>query len=89
MKPVQTRTFRSAIRLKVEEKGEGRSLSSNAIPAEELNNKISEEEQRDYDQRVAHDKQKQIRTPWHREGSDEPPVARQRSAGAMTKGACH
>ncbi|KAL2040807.1 hypothetical protein N7G274_006265 [Stereocaulon virgatum] len=29
---------------------------------------------------------KQARTPWHREGSDAPPIARQRSAGAMTKG---
>jgi hypothetical protein len=35
---------------------------------------------------VAEDKGKQIRTPWMREGADEPPVARQRSAGAMTKG---
>ena len=29
---------------------------------------------------------KQARTPWHREGSDTPPVARQHSAGAMTQG---
>jgi hypothetical protein len=28
----------------------------------------------------------QARTPWHREGSDKPPVKRMRSAGAMTKG---
>ena len=32
------------------------------------------------------EKVKQVRTPWHREGSDVPPVGRQRSAGAMTKG---
>ena len=31
-------------------------------------------------------KKKQLKTPWHREGSDMPPVSRQRSAGAMTKG---
>ena len=38
------------------------------------------------DQKLAEDKEKQIRTPWHRDGSDKPPVARQFSAGAMTKG---
>lgn len=32
------------------------------------------------------EKENQTRAPWHREGSDMPPVARQRSAGAMTKG---
>lgn len=31
-------------------------------------------------------KEKQARKPWIREGSDQPPVARNRSAGAMTKG---
>ncbi|KAL6717641.1 hypothetical protein ACLMJK_005556 [Lecanora helva] len=31
-------------------------------------------------------KDQQAKAPWHREGSDIPPVARQRSAGAMTKG---
>ena len=35
---------------------------------------------------IGQDKEKQTRAPWHREGSDIPPVARQRSAGAMTKG---
>ncbi|KAF2493282.1 hypothetical protein BU16DRAFT_551205 [Lophium mytilinum] len=60
--------------------------SSNSTPAEQLNNKVTGEEQLDYDKRVAADKGKQIRTPWMREGSDQPPVARQRSAGAMTKG---
>ena len=29
---------------------------------------------------------KQARAPWHREGSDMKPVAKQRSAGVMTKG---
>ena len=32
------------------------------------------------------EKEKQRKAPWHREGSDVPPVARQRSAGAMVKG---
>lgn len=30
---------------------------------------------------------KQTRTPWHREGSDSPPVMRQRSDEAMAQGA--
>ena len=35
---------------------------------------------------ISADKDKHIKAPWHREGSDIPPVARQRSAGAMIKG---
>ncbi|KAL8850790.1 MAG: hypothetical protein Q9221_004288 [Calogaya cf. arnoldii] len=35
---------------------------------------------------IAQEKEKQTRAPWHREGSSKPPVARQRSAGAMVKG---
>ena len=35
---------------------------------------------------IAQQKEKQNKTPWHREGSNLPPVARQRSAGAMAKG---
>jgi hypothetical protein len=55
-------------------------------PAEDLHQDVTKEEMSHYDKMVAEDKGKQIRTPWHREGSDTPPVARQRSAGAMTKG---
>lgn len=39
-----------------------------------------------FDDAVAPEKEKQTRAPWHREGSNVPPVKRQRSAGAMTKG---
>lgn len=60
--------------------------SSNARPAVELDHNVTQEEKDDYAKRLEEDKGKQIRTPWHREGSDTPPVARQRSAGAMTKG---
>ncbi|KAF1984217.1 DUF607-domain-containing protein [Aulographum hederae CBS 113979] len=60
--------------------------SSHSRPADELNHDVSEEEQQHYDKQVIEDKSKQFKTPWHREGSDKPPVARQRSAGAMTKG---
>jgi hypothetical protein len=38
------------------------------------------------DNAVGEAKELQTRTPWHREGTDKPPVKRQRSAGAMTKG---
>jgi hypothetical protein len=60
--------------------------NSNARPASELNNNITQEEKDHFAKKLQEDKGKQIRTPWHREGSDTPPVARQRSAGAMTKG---
>ncbi|KAI9752993.1 MAG: CAAX farnesyltransferase (FTase) subunit beta [Chaenotheca gracillima] len=42
--------------------------------------------QRQLDDAIGDQKEKQARTPWHREGSDLPPVKRPRSAGAMTKG---
>ncbi|KAL2070017.1 hypothetical protein VTL71DRAFT_14697 [Oculimacula yallundae] len=38
------------------------------------------------DNAIGQAKELQARTPWHREGSDQPPVRRNRSAGAMTKG---
>jgi hypothetical protein len=60
--------------------------NSNARPASELNDNITQEEKDHFAKKLREDKGKQIRTPWHREGSDTPPVARQRSAGAMTKG---
>jgi hypothetical protein len=60
--------------------------NSNARPATKLNEKITQEEKDHFAVKLREDRGKQIRTPWHREGSDTPPVARQRSAGAMTKG---
>ncbi|KAF1936150.1 hypothetical protein EJ02DRAFT_459776 [Clathrospora elynae] len=60
--------------------------NSNARPASKLNDNITQEEKDHFAKKLREDKGKQIRTPWHREGSDTPPVARQRSAGAMTKG---
>lgn len=38
------------------------------------------------DDAIGDHKEIQARTPWHRGGSDKPPVKRNRSAGAMTKG---
>jgi hypothetical protein len=70
------------VSLKVDVKSE----ATYGQPAEDLHQKVTKEEISHYDKVVAEDKGKQIRTPWHREGSDTPPVSRQRSAGAMTKG---
>lgn len=60
--------------------------STSSQPAAEVHQEPTQEELSHFDRAVAEDKNRQIRTPWMRDGSDEPPVARQRSAGAMTKG---
>ncbi|ESZ98127.1 hypothetical protein SBOR_1506 [Sclerotinia borealis F-4128] len=58
--------------------------------AKELNQKgLNKEEDwfhNQLDEAIGEQKEIQARTPWHREGSDKPPVKRNRSAGAMTKG---
>ena len=46
----------------------------------------NESENDEFSDIIAQEKDKQVRTPWHREGSDKPPVARPREASAMTKG---
>lgn len=87
-RPLQLRSFAVTARLhvKLPSNDPGSYENSNARPASELNNNITQEEKDDFARKLQEDKGKQIRTPWHREGSDKPPVARQRSAGAMTKG---
>ena len=55
-------------------------------PAQDLDRNITEEEKRDYDLKIAQDKDRPIRTPWMREGSDQPPVSRDPSASVMTQG---
>ena len=83
----QFRSFASSSRLRLQEKNQYDYSSPNARPAAELDHNVTKEEQNDYDRRLQESlKDKQIRHPWNREGSDKPPVARQRSAGAMTKG---
>lgn len=67
---------------------------STALPTESRNGNAADvpakntldSKRSDLEDAIAQEKEKQIRTPWHREGSNVPPVARQRSAGAMTKG---
>lgn len=83
-RPLQLRSFAITARLGRDEAKEYD--NSNARPAADLNHNITQEEKDHFAKKLNEDKGKQIRTPWHREGSDLPPVARQRSAGAMTKG---
>ncbi|TKA22950.1 hypothetical protein B0A50_07692 [Salinomyces thailandicus] len=60
--------------------------SSHSQPATNVSQKVGEAE-KDHFQRVEEQsKEKQMRSPWMRDGSDKPPVATLRSAGAMTKG---
>lgn len=54
--------------------------------AKDLNQQGVDEALSDFDEAIAEQKDKQSRAPWHRQGADVPPVGRQRSAGAMTKG---
>jgi hypothetical protein len=54
--------------------------------ARDLNQQGVDEALSDFDNAVEEEKDKQTRAPWHRQGADTPPVRRQRSAGAMTKG---
>ncbi|KAF2276668.1 uncharacterized protein EI97DRAFT_450000 [Westerdykella ornata] len=61
--------------------------NSNARPAVDLNHNITQEEKDHYARKLHEDKGKQIRTPWHREGSEKPPVSKLESdSGTMTKG---
>jgi len=57
-----------------------------AKPPTDLDSNITKEEKDHFDKVEAKNKQGQIRTPWMREGSDTPPVAKKQSPGAMTKG---
>lgn len=61
---------------------EGRLAGTSKEPPQEGDGAV----ETDINQAIAQEKEKQTRAPWHREGSNKPPVARQRSAGAMTKG---
>ncbi|KAL8777254.1 MAG: hypothetical protein Q9213_007947 [Squamulea squamosa] len=61
---------------------EGRLTGGSKEPSQ----KGDDAQETDINEAIAQEKEKQTRAPWHREGSNTPPVARQRSAGAMTKG---
>ncbi|PVH79708.1 hypothetical protein DL98DRAFT_515967 [Cadophora sp. DSE1049] len=80
--PLSLRTFSTTTSLLSEEDATSR--------AKALNQKGLDEQEdgfhRQIDDAIGEAKELQARTPWHREGSDTPPVKRNRSAGAMTKG---
>ncbi|KAF8856718.1 hypothetical protein BDZ45DRAFT_727278 [Acephala macrosclerotiorum] len=61
-----------------------------ARQAKALNQKGLDEQENGFNKQInnaiGQAEELQARTPWHREGSDKPPVKRPRSAGAMTKG---
>ncbi|TVY51464.1 Calcium uniporter protein 6, mitochondrial [Lachnellula cervina] len=81
--PRQCRDFFSATRIVRQKEDYG-------AKAKELNQKGQEEQEKGFDNQlddaIGEQRELQARTPWHREGSDRPPVKRNRSAGAMTKG---
>lgn len=60
--------------------------SSYAQPAQNLSQDVSQEEKDHYDRAMAEDKGKQIRAPWHRDGSDTAPVSKDQSAEPLTEG---
>lgn len=60
--------------------------SSSVQKAKDLNQQSIDKEMSKFDDALEEEKQKQVRAPWQREGADQPPVSRPRSAGAMTKG---
>ncbi|PPJ51799.1 hypothetical protein CBER1_09127 [Cercospora berteroae] len=55
-------------------------------PASNLSNNVTQQEKDHFKRVEEQSKELQARSPWMHDGSDVPPVARQRSAGAMTKG---
>jgi hypothetical protein len=61
-------------------------LASSDQKAKDLNQQGVDNEMSKFDDAVDAEREKQARTPWHREGADKPPVSRPRSASAMTKG---
>lgn len=76
--PCDFRTFISSANLAAHGKYHEGAKSSTAKESGALESKL--------DDAIVQEKEKQTRAPWHREGSSVPPVARRRSAGAMTKG---
>lgn len=72
--------------LREQERHQVQHEGADAQPSHKVSQNITSEEKAQYESMVQHSKERQMRSPWMREGSDQPPVARQRSAGAVTKG---
>lgn len=62
------------------------STASYAQPAANVSQAVGKEEKNHFERIEEESRMKQVYSPWMREGSNVPPVARNRSAGAMTKG---
>lgn len=86
----QTRCFTPSARSHIREKPDTSTVSkrtdSDSVPAAELSQDVTAAERNHFDRIEEQSKEKQMRSPWMRAGSEKPPVARPRSAGAMTKG---
>lgn len=86
----ETRSFTSTSTSRLREKrgfdAATSTHSSYSQPAQDLSQDVYQVEKNHFDRIEEESKDKQMRSPWMREGSDKPPVARLRSAGAMTKG---
>ena len=54
--------------------------------AKSLNQKSLNDQEAELNDGISQEKEKQVRTPWHREGSSVPPVEQMRSPRVMTKG---
>lgn len=61
------------------------SIASEPDPGRALHNE-PDDRPSELDEAVSHVKKNQRKTPWQREGSQTPPVQRERNASAMTKG---
>jgi hypothetical protein len=68
--------------------GKQNPAASYSQPASKVSQNVLPDEKEHFEriERESELKAKQLASPWTREGSDVPPVARPRSAGAMTKG---
>ena len=86
----ERRAFTSCAIVRVREKQGFRSSTSThnsyTQPAQDVSQDVSKAERNHFDRIEEESKEKQMRSPWMREGSEKPPVARLRQAGAMTKG---
>ena len=60
--------------------------SSSDQKAKDLNRKGTDNKMSQFDDAIKAEKEKQARTPWHREGVDQAPASRPQTASAMAKG---
>lgn len=83
-----TRSFSTTAHLQREDSAAEKAKKLNQKGLDEQEKELKQDDGFDsqIDNAIGEQRELQRRTPWHREGSDKPPVRRRRSAGAMTKG---